>query len=201
MLIVADVSAQGKALVRALLTADASRRPTAAQVLQHPWLTGPGEARQSTLGGAKARLSALSHGEKHSPALASLKKAADGGGGGAKRLGLGALNTGIRVESGTRRTHRLSQMATQLRKSGRLTGGSRLTGGRLTAAEGPASETLPGGAECWYTDREGGRHRVKVLKVHYDDDPPYYTIKMEDGHERETVPTTHPHPPPTKQNH
>ena len=40
----------------------------------------------------------------------------------AKRLGLGTLNTGIRVDTGgVRRTKRLSQMASELRKTGRIT--------------------------------------------------------------------------------
>ena len=36
---------------------------------------------------------------------------------------------------------------------------------------------LPKGAEVWYDGREG-RVVAKIVKVHYDDIPPYYTISI-----------------------
>ena len=48
---------------------------------------------------------------------------------------------------------------------------------------------IPIGTQCYYSDaRSGTRLVAKIVKVHYDDLPAYYTIKI-DGHEgeRETV--------------
>jgi len=47
-------------------------------------------------------------------------------------------------------------------------------------------QVLQPGCECWYRLRSGERQLATVLKVHYDDVPPYYTIRVA-GHERETV--------------
>ena len=59
------------------------------------------------------------------------------------------------------------------------------------SAEGAAPEdpeVLAKGLECYYTDKKTGETvPVKILKVHFDDPPPYYSIKMPDGNERETV--------------
>ena len=53
------------------------------------------------------------------------------------------------------------------------------------AAEADMRSVLPMGARCWYT-RGGGKTLATVLKVHHDDEPPYYTVEME-GAERSTV--------------
>ena len=53
---------------------------------------------------------------------------------------------------------------------------------------GGGGDVLAQGAECMYHDAQGGQECVvKILKVHYDSQPPYYTVKMPDGNERETV--------------
>ena len=49
-------------------------------------------------------------------------------------------------------------------------------------------DVLDKGLECVYTDRRTDMtFNVKILNVHFDDPPPYYTIRMPDGNERETV--------------
>ena len=49
-------------------------------------------------------------------------------------------------------------------------------------------DVLEEGLECNYTDTHSGQTcTVKILKVHYDNQPPYYSIRMPDGNERETV--------------
>lgn len=45
---------------------------------------------------------------------------------------------------------------------------------------------LPRKSKAWYTSAQGERLLVDVVNVHYDDDPPYYTISIE-GAERSTV--------------
>ena len=45
---------------------------------------------------------------------------------------------------------------------------------------------LPPGSKAWYTMADGQRVLTTILKVHYDDPPPYYTISIE-GRERSTV--------------
>ena len=45
---------------------------------------------------------------------------------------------------------------------------------------------LPVGARCWYQDAQGDERESEVAGVHYDDDVPYYTIRL-DGNERSTV--------------
>ena len=59
----------------------------------------------------------------------------------------------------------------------------------ITAASPAAcSDVLEQGLECNYTDEQSGQMcTVKILKVHHDDQPPYYTIRMPNGNERETV--------------
>lgn len=51
--------------------------------------------------------------------------------------------------------------------------------------EAPLPE-LAQGATVWYTTADGKRLLAIVVKVHYDDPPPYYTISI-DGNERSTV--------------
>ena len=49
-------------------------------------------------------------------------------------------------------------------------------------------DVLEQGLECTYTDAQSGQTcTVTILKVHHDDPPPYYSIRMPDGNERETV--------------
>ena len=48
-----------------------------------------------------------------------------------------------------------------------------------------APTTLTKDSRCWYT-RGGARKLCRVINVHHDDDPPYYTVEM-DGVERSTV--------------
>lgn len=49
-------------------------------------------------------------------------------------------------------------------------------------------DVLQKGLDCVYTDRRTGRRfNVTILNVHFDDTPPYYSIRMPDGNERETV--------------
>lgn len=45
---------------------------------------------------------------------------------------------------------------------------------------------LPKDSQVWYTDSEGKQKVATILRVHYDDVPPYYTISI-DGEERSTV--------------
>jgi hypothetical protein len=47
---------------------------------------------------------------------------------------------------------------------------------------------IPKGAQVWYVKPDGSCVIAKVVNVHYDDHPPYYTILI-DGHERSTVRT------------
>ena len=48
------------------------------------------------------------------------------------------------------------------------------------------ASVIAAGKECLYRTRQGADVRVTVAKIHYDDDPPYYTIRL-DGNERATV--------------
>lgn len=43
---------------------------------------------------------------------------------------------------------------------------------------------IPVGSECWH---RASQQVVSVVKVHYDDLPPYYTIRFADGAEKGTV--------------
>lgn len=47
-------------------------------------------------------------------------------------------------------------------------------------------DELAKGSSAYYTDQGGTRKVAKILSVHYDDPPPYYTISI-DGKERSTV--------------
>ena len=51
-----------------------------------------------------------------------------------------------------------------------------------------ATDVLTQGATVWYTSAGGAKLVATILKVHYDDVPPYYTISI-DGNERSTVRT------------
>ena len=49
-------------------------------------------------------------------------------------------------------------------------------------------DALAVGTRCWYpSSQDGSRLLVEVLKVYYDDPPPYYSIRMPNGSERDTV--------------
>jgi hypothetical protein len=50
------------------------------------------------------------------------------------------------------------------------------------------SEVLKLQSKAWYKNADGTQAVCTILKVHYDDIPPYYTIVI-DGHERSTVRT------------
>ena len=54
------------------------------------------------------------------------------------------------------------------------------------APDEPELPELPEGSRAYFTSFDGTRKVVKVVKVHYDDDQPYYTISM-DGIERSTL--------------
>eukprot|EP00966_Prymnesium_polylepis_P140437 3244064-Prymnesium_polylepis.1 len=47
-------------------------------------------------------------------------------------------------------------------------------------------DELSQGANVYYLDRDGEQKVATLVKVHYDDPPPYYTISI-DGAERSTV--------------
>ena len=49
-----------------------------------------------------------------------------------------------------------------------------------------ADADLAKGCECQYVERSGTTLPATVLKVHYDDQVPYYTIQLADGSIRET---------------
>ena len=75
--------------------------------------------------------------------------------------------------------------------------GSNGVGGGSAHAGGPKGDAKPTpggddvleqGLECDYTDAQSGQTcTVTIIKVHHDDPPPYYSIRMPDGNERETV--------------
>ena len=47
---------------------------------------------------------------------------------------------------------------------------------------------LPVGSSCFYRTRDGRSITAKILKVHYEELPPYYTITVENSDiERQTV--------------
>ena len=48
------------------------------------------------------------------------------------------------------------------------------------------SSVLPRRSKAWYDGREG-RALVDIVNVHFDDEPPYYTIHLAEGVERSTV--------------
>lgn len=54
-----------------------------------------------------------------------------------------------------------------------------------SAAAPDQKGVLAKGSRAWYT-RGGAKKLATVLNVHYDDDPPYYTVKIDDS-ERSTV--------------
>ena len=47
--------------------------------------------------------------------------------------------------------------------------------------------SLAVGTECFYRTREGTVVTVRVLKVHHEELPPYYTISINGETERQTV--------------
>lgn len=58
-----------------------------------------------------------------------------------------------------------------------------------SAPAAPAGDAilLTKGEQCYYAARDGSRPVVKIAKIHLEDPPPYYTIVMPDGVERQTV--------------
>ncbi|KAL3922933.1 MAG: hypothetical protein SGPRY_004382 [Prymnesium sp.] len=72
------------------------------------------------------------------------------------------------------------------------------SGGKQTAVEqkvsasaqevglNAGSEELGKGSQAYYKDRDGITKLATIVKVHYDEPPPYYTISI-DGNERSTV--------------
>ena len=53
---------------------------------------------------------------------------------------------------------------------------------------GAADGVLEKGSVVLYEDKQSGKVlEVTVMKVHYDDTPPYYSIRLPSGQERETV--------------
>ena len=54
--------------------------------------------------------------------------------------------------------------------------------------KGEPLPVIPTGSKCWYEPVKGLEMiEVKILKVHYDDTPPYYTIELPDGTEKQTL--------------
>ena len=49
----------------------------------------------------------------------------------------------------------------------------------------PADPFVPG-KTCWYAG-PGGTAQVEIVKKHFDDTPPYYTVRFDDGTERQTT--------------
>ena len=60
--------------------------------------------------------------------------------------------------------------------------------GGSSSAAAPGDDVLEEGLECAYTDAQSGQTcTVRIIKVHHDDPPAYYSIRMPDGNDRETV--------------
>ena len=71
---------------------------------------------------------------------------------------------------------------------GKSRGGSRRATPRDLGSLRPFGEDeLRAGAVCYYREPNGELSTVRVVKVHYDEPPPYYTIAFEGGVERSTV--------------
>ena len=50
-----------------------------------------------------------------------------------------------------------------------------------------AGAVLPKKSKAWYVSAGGSTVLVDIANVHYDDEPPYYTIHLADGVERSTI--------------
>ena len=74
--------------------------------------------------------------------------------------------------------------------SGGALGGASVAGGASGGGGGGEEDLseIPKGSEVWYSGADGQRMKAVVMKVHYDDPPPYYTIAI-NGQERSTVRT------------
>ena len=77
-------------------------------------------------------------------------------------------------------------MPTTLRVKRAGTSGSGPARPRPAAPKAPADPFVPG-KTCWYTGPTGDVQQAEVVRKHFDDDPPYYTVRFDDGMERQTT--------------